>query len=156
MKKLMIMAIVIMPVMAHGATMCSKNDTITIALNPAIKGNTYGSNKAYSTWWTSFSYGTIRGISACLSSNNGKTTGGTVSKLTDTNPDTNESARVIGGETNGQYCWCKMTHPALSRWAFSSGAGSASSCASDCEVICGNYVRDYSALRDGLFGSVGQ
>ena len=137
-----------------GSTMCSKDDTITIMLDPTINGNNYGHNATYSTWWTAFPYGTIRGISTCLSSNYGKSMGGYIADLTDTNPDTGVTSPVVGGETNGQYCWCKMTHPALSLWAFSYGYGSASNCAATCAHDCGGRAQDISALRAGLFGSV--
>ena len=136
------------PTVSPAATMCSKNDTTTIVLDPSIGGTGYSYSQAQSTWWTWFSYGTVRGISACLSSNNGKSMGGTVADLHDNN------ALVVGGETNGQYCWCRMTHPALSLWAFYNDSGSAGLCAGICAYYCGNYVRIASALRAGLFGSV--
>ena len=140
-----------------GATMCVKNDTVSIILDPGIgneNNSTYGYSTANSTWWTGFPYGTIRGISACLSSSHGKSRGGYVAGLTDTNPDTNETATVVGGETNGLYCWCKMTHPAASLWVFRNSYSSASDCANGCASDCGNYARTFSGLRAGLFGSV--
>ena len=140
-----------------GATMCVKNDTISIILDPGIgneNNSTYGYSTAQSTWWTAFPYGTIRGISACLSSSHGKSRGGYVSGLTDTNPDTNETAAVVGGETNGLHCWCKKTHPAASLWVFNGSRSSASDCASGCASHCGFGARAYSDLRAGLFGSV--
>ena len=140
-----------------GATMCVKNDTVSIILDPGIgneNNSTYGYSTANSTWWTGFPYGTIRGISACLSSSHGKSRGGYVAGLTDTNPDTNETATVVGGETNGLYCWCKMTHPAASLWVFSNSRSSASGCAANCASDCGYYARNGSDLRAGLFGSV--
>lgn len=150
MKKLIIIIALMVPMVAPGATMCSKNDTITIMLDPSIGGTGYSYSQAQSTWWTWFTYGTVRGISACLSSAYGKSMGGTVSDLHDNNE------LVIGGETNGQYCWCRMTHPALSLWAFRYDGGSASHCAANCAYYCGYNVRDSSVLRAGLFGSVAQ
>ena len=150
------MVMVIMPIMVHGATMCSKNDTVTIMLNPQIGGTVFKPQENSSTWWTSFSYGTVHGISACLSSKYGKKQGGTISQLTDTNPNTNESARVVGGEANGKYCWCKMTHPALSLWVFNNEQELASSCASNCAYHCSINVYYISDLRTSLFGSIAQ
>ena len=138
----------------YGATMCSQSGTTTIVLDPTINGNGSSYNTTYSTWWTAFPYGTISGISACLSSNYGQSMGGYISKLTDTNPDTGVTSRVVGGETNGKYCWCKMTHPAVSKWAFYNNYGSASNCAARCANGCGYYVQVNSGLRAGLFGSV--
>ena len=144
-----IMMLITMPVFA--ATMCVKNDTISIVLDPAIgdtSNSTYSYNTAQSTWWTAFPYGTIHGISACLSSNYSQSLGGYVAQLTD------NGERVVGGETNGLYCWCKMTHPAVSLWVFNNSYSSADVCAGHCAYNCGYNARYNSALRGGLFGSV--
>ena len=53
------------------------------------------------------------------------------------------------------YCWCRMTHPASSRWVFNN-SNSASNCASNCANNCGNNAQNNAALRSGLFGSVGK
>ena len=148
MKKLMMIIVLMIPMVAQSATMCSKNDTITIMLDPSIAGTNYSYNTAQSTWWTWFPYGTVRGISACLSSNYGKSYGGAVADLHDNNE------LVVGGETNGEHCWCKMTHPAASLWVFNYTSSSASDCAISCADGCGNSVRGYSGMRSGLFGSV--
>jgi len=150
MKKLIMIIALIMPIMAPAATMCSKNDTITIMLDPSVAGEGYNYNTAQSKWWTWFPYGTVRGISACLSSNYGKSRGGYVADLHDNNE------LVVGGETNGEHCWCKMTHPAASLWVFNDTNSSASGCASRCAGYCGNNVRSNSDMRSGLFGSVRQ
>ena len=161
MKKILILLCLMIPTIniAHAATMCVKNDTISVVLDPAIgdsTNSTYGYSTAASTWWTAFPYGTIHGISACLSSNYGQSLGGSVAQLSDTNPDTGESARVVGGETNGLHCWCKMTHPAVSRWVFFNSSSSLAECAGNCASHCGIRARIRSALRAGLFGSVAQ
>ena len=150
MKKLIIIIALMIPMLAQSATMCSKNDTITIMLDPSIAGTNYSYNTAQSTWVTWFPYGTIRGISACLSSAHGKSMGGYVADLHDNNE------LVVGSETNGAHCWCKMTHPAASLWVFRYTFSSPAACAGACAGYCGNRVRDYSDMRSGLFGSVGQ
>ena len=53
------------------------------------------------------------------------------------------------------YCWCRMTHPASSRWVFRY-SDSASACASACASYCGFNAQNSAALRSGLFGSVGK
>ncbi len=148
MKRLSIIIMAMITSTAIGATMCSKNDATTIVLDPAINGANYGYSQANSTWWTSFSYGTIRGISACLSSNNGKSVGGYIADL----HDNGES--VVGGETNGLHCWCKMTHPMVSPWVFHYSFSSADVCARSCAYDCSNSARVDSNMRGGLFGSV--
>ena len=153
MKKVMMIIALMIPITGWGATMCSKNDTITIMLDPSVgneSNSTYGYSTAQSTWWTAFPYGTIRGISTCLSSNYGKSRGGYVADLHD------NGELVVGGETNGEHCWCKMTHPAASLWVFCYTFSSASDCADYCARFCGYYVRSLSVMRSGLFGSVRQ
>ena len=99
-------------------------------------------------WKTKFSYGTVYGTSKC-SSTAGTTMG--------------ESGNPV--DATGQHCWCYPTgfvpdgedmlyEPAVSLWVFNSSYSSTSDCASTCPNRCGNYVRYYSALRAGLFGSV--
>ena len=154
MKKILIVICMIMPMGVWGATMCATNDTVSVVLDPSVSGNNYGYSQAYSTWWASFPYGRISGISACLSSNYGKSMGGYVSQLTDTDINTGDTVRVVGGEENGLHCWCKMTHPAVSLWVFNYSGGSLSDCVSGCARSCGAYAQRNSALRGGLFGSV--
>ena len=144
-----------------GATMCVKNDTISVALDPSINGTNYSYSAANSTWWTWFTYGTVRGISACLSSKQGKSLGGayTAGVLMDYDPDVEgataaDAVPVVGGEKNGLHCWCKMTHPAASLWVFRYSYSSRSDCESNCAYNCGYNVRYYADMRRGLFGSV--
>ena len=148
MKKIIMLISLILPIATNAATMCVQNNNVSILLDPAIEGTNYSYNTAQSTWWTWFPYGTIRGISACLSSNYGQSRGGYISQLTD------QGSRVVGGETNGEHCWCKMTHPAASLWVFHNADGSGTDCANLCAIYCGYYARYYSDLRRGLFGSV--
>ena len=155
MKKILIILCLMTPIASFAdSTMCVNNDAVSILLDPSIAGTDSSYNTAQSTWWAWFPYGTVRGISACLSSNYSKSMGGYVSKLEDTNPATGVTSRVVGGETNGMHCWCKMTHPAASLWVFRNTYSSDSVCALDCAHYCGGRVRDNSVMRGGLFGSV--
>ncbi len=133
---------------AFSTTMCVQNDNVAVILDPTNNGTGYDYDNNVGKWTTTFSWGTVSGVSACLSSNYSKSLGGTVSQLSDS------GARVIGGEQNGRYCWCKMTHPAVSLWAFSNTFSSAPDCASNCTSNCGAGVRSHASRRAGLFGSV--
>jgi len=153
----LILSLICVALPSFGTTMCAINDSVSVVLDPSVggdSGGTFDSNAGI--WYATFSYGTIYGIAACLSTNNGKSMGGYVANLTDTNPDTNVTASVVGGERNGQYCWCKMTHPAASSWVFRCDYGSPSYCASNCVYRCGDSARNDSSLRAGLFGSAAQ
>ena len=134
---------VLLSMPAGATTMCALEDTTAVILDPSINGTSYKSDENTFTWNTTFPYGTIYGVAACLSVNGGSQ--GTI------NPDLDAG----GGEKEGGYCWCKMTHPASSRWVFY-GSRSASLCASDCAYYCGYYAQNRAALRGGLFGSVGK
>ena len=151
MKKIFALIMIITALPTFAATMCVKDDVVSIVLDPGIGSSTtatYSGSGVTTQWTTSFSYGTIRGIAACLSSNYGQSMGGYVQQLSD------NGERVVGGETNGLHCWCKMTHPAVSLWVFYDSYSSAGECARYCAYNCGNIARNYSALRGGLFGSV--
>ena len=144
MKKVIYLLIGVLLSMPAGATtMCALEDTTAVILDPSISGTGFKSDVNTFTWNTTFPYGTIYGVAACLSVNGGSQ--GTI------NPDLDAS----GGEKEGGYCWCKMTHPAYSRWVYRASY-SASNCASSCANYCGYNAQIYAALRSGLFGSIGK
>ena len=154
MKKICIFLVLItMAIPVHATTMCAANDTVAIVLDPSLSITSYNKNATMRTWWAWNAQGTVYGISACLNSTQGKSRGGTVARLTDTDNNGNTNL-VTGSETYGRYCWCRLTHPVSSLWAFNLGHGSAASCASDCANYCGFYVQYNTDLRVGLFGSV--
>ena len=123
---------------AHASVMCSTSDYETLVLDPYIQGTNYTSNAATMTWKAIFPYGNLSGIAVC------NDTGGTFGVSSN-----NEQY-----ETGGVKCWCKMTHPAVSRWVFRGSYSSASDCADYCARGCGDGVRDSSVFRSGVFGSV--
>ncbi len=125
MKKVMAILMMVMTVPAFATTMCAVDDSVAVVLDPTIGGSGYTYDNTAGTWKTTFSYGYVSGISACLNSNKGKGMGGWVANLTDVNPD-GEEKTVVGSEKYGRYCWCKATHPVASRWVFNYDNGSAS------------------------------
>ena len=146
----------------HATEMCARNDTVIIPLEAANKGVSSGSNKNEFTWWVDFDFGRVYGYSTCLSADEGLgnigTIGGYYGKGEYANTFIDAEPGLSGNDANGKerkYCWCKMTHPASSRWVLSEGFGSASYCVSHCASNCGYNVQADAALRSGLFGSVG-
>lgn len=140
MKRLLVMlsfVMFVLPVLA--VSVCAKNDVVTVVLDPTLAVSSYEYNNATGVWKAKTSYGTVTGISTCLAS------GGTQYKA-------DPSVDAKGGETLGSYCWCKMTHPMASAWVF---GNSYVYCSTSCTYYCGFYFQNYSALRSGLFGSVG-
>ena len=53
---------------------------------------------------------------------------------------------------NNKYCWCKITRPAVSRWASIGSYTSAGDCAQACAYQCAEAIKRYPAFRDVLFG----
>ena len=148
MKRIIIFTMMIMfAVPAVAVSVCAKDSVVTVVLDPSIGGNSYTHNNSTGTWKTVFSYGNVSGISTCVATAPSGSMG-----TVKTADGTHLSAS--GGQTSGQYCWCKMTHPMSSLWAFYNDYGSASNCASNCANRCGHNVQYNAALRGGLFGSV--
>ena len=108
-----------------------------------IDGSDFSYDKNTFTWSVVFPYGTINGGSACLT-NNGKNKGKTDSSI---------SADIADSE--GQYCWCKVTSPEESLWTYNYKASSQSGCNTNCARLCANYTSSQSELRTGLFSSSG-
>ena len=116
-KFLLIIAGLIITAPSYATTMCTVNDSVGVVLDPSIAIKNYSYNATMGTWWAWSDSWTVYGISACLNSNKGKGTGGTVAHLHDTDNDGNDHL-VTGSEKYGRYCWCRLTHPVSSLWAF--------------------------------------
>ena len=139
MKKCIVSIIAVM--VAGGAmasVMCSASDYVTVVLDPYIEGTSYTYNAANMTWTTVFPYGNVSGVAVC------NDTGGSYAV----------ASNAEQYETGGVKCWCKMTHPAVSRWVFGHSHSSSSACADICARNCGLDVRRDSDFRSGVFGAV--
>ncbi len=129
-------------------------------IDPATNGTDYGyiidsvhasapesyNESAYgltqdNTWGVTFSYGIIKGEALCSRTN------GTYDKPG--NPD------EAFDEYTSQYCWCRMTSPAVSRWVFRYSDDDAISCANNCAIYCGYRVQNGSDFRSDVFAGVG-
>ena len=123
---------------ANASVMCSSDDYVTVVLDPYVAGTSRTYNAAAMTWTTVFPYGNVSGVAVC----------------NDTGGSFGVASNDEQYETGGVKCWCKMTHPAVSRWVFYGSFSSASDCAGACALDCGLYVRNASDFRSGVFGSV--
>lgn len=148
MKRVMvILGLMLFAMPALGVSVCAKDSVVTVVLDPSIGGNSSTYNNSTGTWKTVFSYGNVSGISTCVATAPSGSMGAT--KTSEGTP-----LNAAGGETAGRYCWCKMTHPMSSLWAFRNAVEDAEYCASDCTRGCGAATQVYDALRSGLFRSV--
>ena len=109
----------------HATEMCARNDTVIVPLEAANNGLSSGYNNNEFTWWVDFDFGRIYGYSTCLSADEGLGRTGTMGAYYGTgeyaNAFINVDPGLTGTDANGnerKYCWCKMTHPASSRWVF--------------------------------------
>ena len=155
-------AFVFVGAVCHATEMCARNDTVIVPLEAANNGLSSGYNNNEFTWWVDFDFGRIYGYSTCLSADEGLGRTGTMGAYYGTgeyaNAFINVDPGLTGTDANGnerKYCWCKMTHPASSRWVFSYAHASASHCVSHCASYCGNHVRILAAMRGGVYRSVG-
>ena len=162
MKKIVLILCLFMTIPVMATEMCARNDTIVIPLDSNVGGSSSGYSAAEATWWAIFSYGRIYGLSTCLSAAEGGKPSGSMGVYTNDKgqmlPQDEALAGRSGKDADGNdrgYCWCKMTHPASSRWVFYYSS-SASACASNCASNCGSLAQNSAALRSGLFGSVGK
>ena len=133
------------------STICAEDDVIAIILDPTINktsSNAVSINAELMEWGTTFPYGSIWGVAACIG-----VAGSTGSEnLTDSNGEL-----VVGGERTGKYCWCQMRHPVRSRWVFLNTYGSADACRTGCVNYCGcgSNVSSCAQMWLDMFGSVG-
>ena len=151
----------VLPMVAGATDMCARDDIMVMVFDPQVAGTNNGVNAAEWSWWTAFPYGRIAGEATCLSKTEalGQTERGAyygtgTYASTFITADSGLSGTDDAGEER-KYCWCKMTHPAVSRWVYNNATSSVSVCASGCASYCGAYARNYAGLRVGLFGSIG-
>ena len=162
MKKIVMVLFVCFVVPAFATEMCARNDAVVVPLDAAPDGTGYGNNGTEHIWWTDFSYGRIYGLATCLSAAEGGKPTGSMGSIINAAGQMLPADDSLGGRTGQDadgndrtYCWCKMTHPASSRWVFQNSY-SVSDCTSNCAYNCGIHAQIRAALRSGLFGSVGK
>ncbi|MFQ6739684.1 MAG: hypothetical protein ACLRFJ_03395 [Alphaproteobacteria bacterium] len=105
------------------------------------------------TWGVTFDgYGNVKGITSCNS------TSGDNADYTWSNNSSNwlKPGNTFTQDSQGQYCWCKMTLPSASGWVFLLDArGNADDCASNCASNCANGVQGDFGFRSAVVSAVG-
>ena len=160
---------VIIPYNSFALDACVPNDSVAVVLTPASasSGPTGVWDNSTQTWKVPFSYGTVHGIAACLSSNYGKKQGGIYKENSGMLVD--NGTKVVGGEANGNHCWCKLTYPVVSYWVYDSSYGyaDAAGCTGygygtpeygyGCAQRCSGHVGggpSYSVMGKALFNAI--
>jgi hypothetical protein len=122
MKKYIIAVFVFfVPCVTHAITMCARNNTLVGSLLPTSSVVSAGFSATEPLWRVVFPWGTIFGEATLLSEAEGGKPGVLFGI---TNVDGNmipmdTPAGLVGDDANGNpriYCWCRMTHPMVSRW----------------------------------------
>ncbi len=152
---LVVSLMLLMPCVGGALDMCVRDSAMVVSLDPAVNGAGSHYNVSEMTWDTVFSYGTIYGEATCLSDADGTPSESAMGVYTNSKGEMLPNDDTFVQRKDGGHCWCRMTHPASSRWVFFNSY-SASTCASNCASNCGNNAQGNAALRGGLFGSVGK
>ena len=71
MKKILLCALLFLPVAVVADTMCVRDSSLVISLDPTIVANGTGSDVINSVFWANFPYGHIYGEATCLSAEEG-------------------------------------------------------------------------------------
>lgn len=135
-------------------------------LDPSINGNGFCGNTAHMSdyaypkgicsvsgsklgdWKSVFPYGIVEGISACSSLRPANT-----DDVAQVASNQGKVEADYNAESDGEFCYCKMTKPASS-WVFFFNAEG--SCAGVCAEFCGSMLIKYADYRRVIFGSVGK
>ena len=172
-KYIVAIMILFIPCVTYALTMCARDDSLVISLVGGTNGIN-GSNKYNAsefTWRVDYNYGTILGEATCLSaaeggqpSNAGDGSGVMTNVDGEKLPHSIPKALRGRSEANAEnpdlstertYCWCRMAHPASSRWVFQFSY-SAAYCTSACANYCANNANGNVAWRSALFRAVGE
>ena len=125
-KYILVFLILFTPCVTHAITMCARNDTLVGSLtswNNKDVGENFSNTEPY--WRIVTPFGTVFGEATKLSAAEGGTPAtSTLAPFTITNTDgkmipMDTQAGLVGDDANGnprEYCWCRMTHPMISRW----------------------------------------
>lgn len=147
MKKIIILLVAFLPILAHGENMCVKNGSVMVVLDPQINGTALANDATGKTWSTQFPYGIISGVIGCYS-NVGNVQGAVAS-----------NQNITPYNTVAHYCYCKMLRPIESLWVSTGSLQTPSGtfpggCPANCASKCSSSVASAVALRAGLFGNV--
>ena len=162
MKRFFVIIFALLPLCAFARTMCVRDNTLVVSLDSNMGVMDYSYDTIENMWWLDTVAGRIYGEGTCLSEFEGlgrTSDGGKYYGVGDySNTFINVEPGLIGYDSYGNeriYCWCRMTHPAVSRWIFHQNYTSNTNCHNMCTHYCGHYIRHYKDYREALFSIVG-
>ena len=150
MKKYLIAVLLLfIPCVTYALTMCARDNSLVVALNPSVVGGaTSAINRNEYIWRVNFTYGTIIGEATCLSETEKE------------NVSLSDYPKGLHGKDerseNRLYCYCRMTHPALSAWVHVISYSSAEECI-NCTGFCAQTAAGSRiSINTRLFNSIGK
>lgn len=159
MNKILIAGLMLlMPYVTNALDMCVRDSAMVVSLDPAVGGSSNKKNASEMTWSVTFSYGTIYGEATCLFDADGKPSDISAGVYTNERGEMLANDDTFVQRKDGGYCWCRMTHPALSRWVYAPAwtGLSVANCVANCVEYCTYHITGNYSMRSGLFGSVGK
>jgi len=129
---------------APAKELCVSNDTVAIVLDATVTPSSRNPDTCnYQTEWSvQTSYGKISGLPACLSA------------FKATIVDFVDGVRVMGGEQNGEHCFCGIKHPVISSFVYANSLGSLETCIKQCACNCSYVAKEQLNSRKKFFNSI--
>ena len=169
-KILLILCAILTTTSVHATQMCARRDTTVIPLDASVNAakDNYAGYPSEWTWLTHFSYGSVYGISTCLSLPEIQeySTSGDISILsTDIDELQGRSGDYVAPDDTTYpriYCYGRLTHPMSSLWLLTEGTVAKTS--AECEKYCPSsagtkgvgLVYNNIPIRSKLFNTIGQ
>lgn len=150
MKKYFIAVLLLfIPCVTYALTMCARDNSLVISLDSGVVGaNKTGANNPEYLWSVGFSYGTLVGEATCLSANEAERDLKDIPKGLHGKDDTS---------TDRLSCYCRMTHPALSGWAYTAKFTNTYDCHNTCAAYCARNINaGDTSTRKRLFNTIGK
>lgn len=149
MKKYIIAVLLLfIPCVTYALTMCARDNSLIVALNPNITGISAGYNNSEFTWAVKYDYGTLLGEGTCLSVNEVERSLDNIEKGLHGYDNTS---------TERTECYCRLKHPALSRWTPSTHFTNLYDCKNNCALYCTRTAsQGDNSVRRAMFNSIGR
>lgn len=171
MKKIIICLFCLIAFNAHATEMCARRDVTVVPIDATVKLGDRGLDGVEWIWWVAFDFGTVYGISTCLSMHELREITGNpewqvsmngvdLSVLPTDEYELQGRYEYYNSDTSKPeyeriYCFCKLTHPMSSQWVVAPALVGRTFCTNYCTDYC---TRNSDGLyfKRALFNSVGK
>lgn len=155
MKKYLIAVLLLfIPCVTYALTMCARDNSLVISLVPGYKATSVNYDNYTFEWGATMAYGRILGEATCLSDDEKNKYTDAENKISQDLPKAfkgNDDQGSVRGD-----CYCRITHPALSRWVLMLD-NYHTSCSAFCAQVCSQRMSDAAGgSRQALFNAIGK